>query len=204
MADVASAAGQSISDILVQIKKKVVAATDVSLDTASRNALNEDFQSLKNQITSIVQNASFNGTNLLDGSITPGIQVLADADAKHKLTIASENLTLSGSIITLTNASTHHDGRRAPRRRLTQIATSLQNVNSALARLGSAQKKVEAHATFVSKLINSLNSGIGNLVDADLAQTSAQLQALQVKQQLGVQAIAIANSRPQILLTLFR
>ncbi|MFZ1991209.1 MAG: flagellin, partial [Alphaproteobacteria bacterium] len=77
-------------------------------------------------------------------------------------------------------------------------------VNAALARLGSAQKKVEGHATFVSKLIDSLNSGIGNLVDADLAQTSAKLQALQVKQQLGVQAIAIANSRPQILLTLFR
>ena len=203
VADVAGAAGQSISDILVQIKQKVVAATDVSLDTASRNALNEDFQSLKNQITSIVQNASFNGTNLLDGSATPGLQVLADADAKHTLTIASENLTLSGAVITLSSASSITTVAGASQA-LTQIATSLQNVNAALARLGSAQKKVEAHGTFVAKLIDSLNSGIGNLVDADRAQASAKLQALQVKQQLGVQAIAIANSRPQILLTLFR
>jgi flagellin len=201
--DVAVAAGQSISDILVEIKQKVVAATDVSLDTASREALNEDFQSLKNQITSIVQNASFNGANLLDGSITPGIEVLADADAQHKLTIGSENMTLSGAIITLTTSSDIGTVTGASAA-LNQIDASLQNVNSALARIGSAGTKVDAHASFVSKLIDSLNSGIGNLVDADMATASAQLQALQVKQQLGVQAIAIANSRPQIILSLFQ
>jgi len=201
--DVATAAGQSISDILVEIKQKVVAATDVSLDTASREALNEDFQSLKNQITSIVQNASFNGANLLDGSITPGIQVLADADAQHKLTIGSENLTLSGAIITLTTTSDISTVTGASAA-LGQIGASLNNVNSALARIGSAGKKLDAHSSFVSKLIDSLNSGIGNLVDADMATASAKLQALQVKQQLGVQAISIANSRPQILLSLFR
>lgn len=201
--DVALAAGESISDILVQMKEKVVAASDVSLDTSARNALNEDFTALVKQIQSIVTNAKFDGANLLDGSITPGIAVLADADATNRLTINSENLNLSGAIITLASTATI-DTLAGASSALTQVNASLQNVNSALARIGSAGKKIDAHANFVDKLVASLKGGIGNLVDADLAVESANLQALQVKQQLGVQSLAIANSRPQILLSLFR
>jgi flagellin len=84
------------------------------------------------------------------------------------------------------------------------VNTSLQNVNNALAKLGTGSKKLTIHSTFVSQLSDALTTGIGNLVDANLAQTSAQLQSLQVKQQLGVQALSIANSAPQILLGLFR
>ena len=68
---------------------------------------------------------------------------------------------------------------------------------------GSDAKKLEAHSGFVNKLMDALNSGIGDLVDADMAKESAKLQALQVKQQLGVQALSIANSQPQIILNLF-
>jgi flagellin len=60
------------------------------------------------------------------------------------------------------------------------------------------------HKSFVSKLVDELNNGIGNLVDADLAKESANLSALQTKQQLGVQALSIANQAPQMLLALFR
>jgi flagellin len=77
-------------------------------------------------------------------------------------------------------------------------------VNAALARLGSGAKKFTIQQDFISKLIDTLNGGIGNLVDADLAVESARLQALQVKQQLGVQALSIANQQPQIILSLFR
>lgn len=201
--DVALAAGESISDILVEMKEKVVAASDVSLDTAARNALNEDFTALLRQIQSIVNNAKFDGANLLDGSITPGIAVLADAEATSRLTIASENLNLSGAIITLASTATITSVTAASAA-LAAVNTSLENVNSALARIGSAGKKIDAHAVFVEKLVSSLKGGIGNLVDADLAVESANLQALQVKQQLGVQSLAIANQRPQILLSLFR
>ena len=79
----------------------------------------------------------------------------------------------------------------------------LDQWNQALANLGSDLKKMEAHRTFVGKLTDSLTEGVGNLVDADLAKESARLQALQVKQQLGVQALSIANSEPQIILNLF-
>ena len=83
------------------------------------------------------------------------------------------------------------------------IEASLTNVNSALARLSSGEKKFSVHIDFVQKLSDTLTAGIGNLVDADMAKESARLQALQVKQQLGVQALAIANSSPQIILSLF-
>jgi flagellin len=84
------------------------------------------------------------------------------------------------------------------------INTSLENVNAALARLGSSSKQISIQNEFIGKLIDTLNAGIGNLVDADLATESAKLQALQVKQQLGVQALAIANSAPAIAISLFR
>jgi len=77
-------------------------------------------------------------------------------------------------------------------------------VNASLAKLASGEKKFIVQNDFVSKLVDTLNAGIGNLVDADMAVESARLQSLQVKQQLGVQALSIANSQPQIILSLFR
>ena len=199
--DVALAAGESISDLLVEMKAKVVAASDVSLDTASRNALNEDFQALKEQITSIVGNANFDGANILQSGASD-IRVLADSDATSWLTIGAEDLSLSGSVVTL-QATTAINTLTNASAALALVNGSLTNVNASLARIGTDGKKIEAHQVFVSKLVDSLNGGIGNLVDADLAKESAQLQALQVKQQLGAQALSIANQRPQILLSLF-
>ena len=200
--DVAISAGTSISDLLNELKGKALAAADASLDTASRNALNADFIALRDQITTIVQNAAFNGTNLVDGS-TANIQALASADGIRKITVQGENLKLSGAIITIKTTSTISTAAKAS----TMIATlsaSLQNVNAALAKLASGEKKFNIQHDFVSKLVDTLNTGIGNLVDADMAVESAKLQSLQVKQQLGVQALSIANSQPQIILSLFK
>ena len=77
-------------------------------------------------------------------------------------------------------------------------------MNSAVAKLGTEANQVTTSLSFVSKLSDSLTSGIGNLVDADVAAESATLQALQTKQQLGVQALSIANSSSSNLLSLFR
>ncbi|HZZ34111.1 MAG TPA: flagellin, partial [Caulobacteraceae bacterium] len=74
----------------------------------------------------------------------------------------------------------------------------------ALAKLGTGSKSLSSHQTFVGKLQDTLDAGVGNLVDADLAKESARLQALQTKQQLGIQALAIANSSTSSLLGLFR
>ena len=83
------------------------------------------------------------------------------------------------------------------------IETSLDNLSTALAKLGTASKSLEIHKNFTTKLSDALEVGIGNLVDADLAKESARLQSLQVKQQLGVQALSIANQAPQTILSFF-
>ncbi len=200
--DVALSAGQSISDLLIQMKQKAIAASDASMDTASRAALNEDFSALRDQIKTIVSNAVFNGFDLIDGSTTQ-ITALASADGTKKITVKAENMSLSGSIVKVSTAASI-TSQTAASTMIATIETSLNNVNSALARLSSGSKKFSIQADFVQKLSDTLTAGIGNLVDADMAKESALLQSLQVKQQLGVQALSIANQAPSITLSLFR
>jgi flagellin len=200
--DVALSAGQSISDLLIQMKQQALSASDQSLDTASRQAMNEDFQALAAQITSIVQNAQFNGFNLINGSTTQ-ISALASSDGAHKITVSAQNMSLSGSIITIATTASISTQSKASAM-ISTVESSLTNVDSALASLSSGASKLSVQGTFVSELSNNLTTGIGNLVDADMATESAMLQSLQVKQQLGVQALSIANQSPQIILSLFK
>jgi flagellin len=200
--DVAMSAGQSISDLLIQMKAKALSAADASLDTASRQALNQDFVALRDQISTIVKNAVFNGFNLIDGS-TNQISALASSDGVRHIDVGAQKMTLSGSIVTIGTASTISTLTKAT----TMIATlqaSLANVNSALAKLSSGSKKFSIQLDFTQKLSDTLTTGIGHMVDADMAKESALLTSLQTKQQLGVQALSIANQAPQIVLSLFK
>jgi len=202
IAEVSLAAGETISDLMVQLKEKVVAAMDTSLDVNSRTALDSDFKAILRQITQVVTNSSFDGANLLDGA-GGNIQFLSNAEATSRLTLSTRTLALGGSNITIpANAGITTVTIAATV--LARLDTSISNVNQALGNLGSQAKQVDAHLTFVSKLTDVLESGVGNLVDADLAKESARLQALQVQQQLGAQALSIANAAPQIILQLFR
>jgi flagellin len=200
--DVALSAGQSISDLLIQLKQKALSAADPSLDTASRQALNANFVALRDQISTIVKNAVFNNFNLVDGS-TNMVQALASADGTRRVTAQAQNMNLSGTIVTIKSTSTVSTQAKASAL-ITVIQASLTNVNSALAKLSSGAAKFSIQASFTQKLSDTLTAGIGNLVDANMAQESAMLQSLQVKQQLGVQALAIANQAPQTILSLFK
>ena len=200
--DVALSAGQSISDLLIQMKQKALSASDSSLDTASRQALNANFTALRDQITTIVTNASFNGFNLVNGTNST-ITALASADGSRRITTSGQNMKLSGSIVSVATTASISTQAKASTLVAT-IQTSLTNVNSALAKLSAGAAKFSIQATFAQKLSDTLTTGIGNLVDANMAQESAQLQSLQVKQQLGIQALSIANQAPQTILSLFR
>ena len=200
--DVALAAGEAVSDILVEMKEKALAASDSSLDAASRTALNEDFKALRDQIGKIVSNASFNGTNMINNTVT-SISALANASGSSTISIQDENLSLGGGVVTLA-ATASMESAGAASTIAGTISTSINNLNASLARLGTASKSLGIHKDFVGKLSDSLEKGIGNLVDADLAKESARLQSLQVKQQLGVQALSIANSAPSTILGYFR
>src|SRR6201996_8505034 len=98
--DVAMSAGQQVSDLLTQMKAKVLAASDTSLDSTSRTALNEDFKSLRDQISKVVSNADFNGVNMVKSGGTT-IYALANDTGSTKMTVAAEDLSLGGANISL-------------------------------------------------------------------------------------------------------
>ena len=86
----------------------------------------------------------------------------------------------------------------------TAVNSAIDTVNAAVAALGTSSNSLDASAEFVSSLTDALTTGVGQLVDADMAEESANLQALQTRQQLGIQALSIANSQPSSILSLFR
>jgi flagellin len=131
------------------------------------------------------------------------VTALANADGTSKITVAAQSLALGGANVTVAATASLSTATIAAAM-VTTVSTSITNVGAALAKLGTGSKSLEAHLNFVGKLQDSLDAGVGNLVDADLAKESAKLQALQTKQQLGIQALSIANSSSSALLGLFR
>jgi flagellin len=230
MADVALAAGEKISDLLVQMREKAVAASIDNLNSSSRAAYNDDFMSLRDQVNQYVGNAVFDGANLLDGGNDPVIPTLGGTFSFLANTTGTQMIDLPISDFRLLDTTTPAPPAPVPpavavpydpdqmhieetsnllsaddatdvRNR---IAASLEFVNGQLGRIGSAAKRIQTHMTFITSLQDSIKGGIGNLVDADLAVESARLQAAQVRQQLGTQALSIANQAPQSILSLFR
>jgi flagellin len=201
-ADVALAAGEAVADLLVQLKEKAVAAKDPGADAATKTALNNDFIQLRDQITSIVSNANFNGVNVVKNGGDAVVGITNDTGSQT-ITVAAQDLSLTGTNVTITAATTITTSALASAA-VDALETSITNVNAALSRLGSGAKRLELQQNFVSKLSDAIETGIGNLVDADLAKESAKLQSLQVKQQLGLQALSIANQAPGTVLSLFR
>ena len=212
VADTASAAGQAVSDLVTQLKAKALAYSDASNSLQDKAAYNQEYKALYAQIASVTSNASFDGVNLIDGS-TGAVSALANAQGSASIAIAHQDLTtsagppagaLSGLPADLSAAPADFTSPGTTTTTLALFDTGLQNVNNALATLGTGSKQLDNHLSFITKLQDSLTTGIGNLVDADVAKESANLTALQTKQQLGVQALSIANSAPQAILSLFR
>lgn len=200
VADVSLAAGESISDLIIQMRQKAVAASDPSQTAESRAAYDDDFQSLVRSVQQFADGASFDGVNLLNDSLAAPLAFLANADAVDTITIDPQDMTSAGLGLSTVDLLSEANATTA----LAAIDAALATVNSGLATLGSQAKQIETHNTFVTKLMDALETGIGKLVDADLAKESARLQALQVQQQLGAQSLGIANQAPQIILSLFR
>ncbi|WP_020397831.1 flagellin [Kordiimonas gwangyangensis] len=200
--DVAIAAAEAVSDLLIEMKQKAVAAKDTGLDTASRQSLSRDFAQLRDQITSIIENAEFNGVNAVKSG-GRDISAITNATASNSLVIAAQDLSLGGSNISISAGQTI-DTASGASSVVDMITAAIDNVNASLSTLGAGAKRIEVQQSFVTKLSDTIEVGIGNLVDADLAREAANLQALQVKQQLGLQALAIANQTPSAILALFR
>ncbi|TCM17690.1 flagellin [Novosphingobium sp. PhB165] len=204
--DVAVSGAEQISDLMNDMKSKAYEAASAT-DSGTLSALQKDYDGLKSQIDSIIKSSDFNGVNLLDSS-GGSVSSLQTLDTSNLLKVGSVNLTsLKGSsTVSLGSLSGSTDLASA-----SSAATAVTNLdalstalNDKLSTLGAASRQIDGQLDFTSKLSDTIETGIGNLVDADLAKESAKLQALQVQQQLGVQALSIANQAPQTILSLFR
>ena len=200
--DVAMSAGETVSDLLLQMKEKALAAADSSIDAASRTALSEEFVALRASLTRAVTTAEFNGANMLRGATATGVRALGDvnATAGGLVSVAAQTLTITVLAIATAALTTKTLASTA----IGLVTTAITNTSAKLARLGTGSRALGYQLDFVRKLQDGLDAGVGNLVDADLAKESAKLQALQTKQQLGIQALSIANQSSSILLGLFR
>jgi flagellin len=206
---VASSAAEQIVEELNGIKELIVSAQSENVD---HTTIQNDIAQRTAQVASIVGAAQFNGANLLatdvDGNGATGLSVLSSLDrvgtgapAASTIDVASvdfqANLDLSGNLTAITDTATAATA-------LGEIEAFIQTAVDGAAALGAASSRLESQSSFVSKLTDSLTSGVGALVDADLEETSARLQALQVQQQLATQSLSIANQAPQAILSLFR
>lgn len=202
---VARGATESISDLLKDMKKTIVSAQDATQD---KDKLQGQLDQLASQINGVISSAQFNGLNLVNGSETATVEFLSSLDRDNTGTVTAATIDIDPTTTDLTAVHTAvaaydlTDPAQAAAA-LTDIETQLQTVLTAAATFGSVGSRMEIQSSFLGKLSDAMTSGIGSLVDADMEEVSARLQALQVQQQLGTQSLAIANQAPQSLLKLF-
>jgi len=206
---VASAAADQIVDVLEDMKALAVSANSENVDFGKIQA---EIAERSAQVGSIVAAAQFNGANLLatdvDGNGATSLSVISSLDrvgtaAPTIATIAVATVDFEANIDLAANLTAITDTADAATA-LGEIETFLQTAIDGAAALGASAKRLEDQQVFVSKLSDALKSGVGSLVDTDMEAASARLQALQTQQQLGVQALSIANQAPQTLLQLFQ
>ena len=139
------------------------------------------------------------GANL---SITTGLVGATGAPAS--LTISGATTSNNGNFYNVMDIDITNATATDLNNYLGAVDAMFQKVTSAASDLGSVQSRISSQQTFVKALMNSIDSGVGSLVDADMNEASTRLKALQTQQQLGIQALSIANSNSQSILSLFR
>ncbi|MNH48739.1 Flagellin [compost metagenome] len=193
--DVALAAGETITKALEEQKSLAVAIESSVAGSAAETAYLADFNALGNEITKALGGATFDGVNLFS-TAAADIQVKTGTGATDLFTLKA---TGAATAVATAGGSILRAGATAA-----AVDTALKGFTAELGALGTKSKSLERSLSFTSKMQDALEVGVGNLVDADLAKESARLTALQTKQQLGVQALSIANQSSSVLLGLFR
>ena len=203
--DVAQAAGETIVAALTEQKNLAVA-----IGTAKGDALKAyvaDYNALGSEITKSLAGATFDGVNLFSATTATGaITVNTGTKAADTFTLKAASgaatAVASSAVVTVADYTAPTAGEVGGLGAL--VDGAITAFTATLADFGTKSKSLDRQLTFTSKIQDAIETGVGNLVDADLAKESARLTALQTKQQLGVQALSIANQSSSVLLSLFR
>ena len=194
--DVAIAGATALSNLLTDMKKKVVEGMNAANTAQQQTILDADYTQLKAQFNTFITNAVFNGKNLISAAST-ALSVISTTSG-GTISVAAQDMQVVSSTFTSISTTT------IAATELTKVDAAITSVSTALGALGGSSRSLTFQNDFINSIADALQEGLGAVVDADLAKESAMLQSLQVKQQLGVQALAIANKAPEILLGLFR
>jgi flagellin len=231
--DVASAAMNTTSDLLTQIKTKLVAALEPGVD---KTKVQSEITQLQKQLQSVADSSVFSGQNWLSvdssasgynatksvvssfsrsgttvsiGTIDVDVSSTKLYDSADQSGIidkdrTSGSTTAKVSTLDISSLTDSSADQTTLKDYVSMVDSALTDVTSAASDLGAVKTRIGMQSTFVSNLMDSVTKGIGNLVDADMNQESTKLQALQVQQQLGVQSLSIANQSSQQILSLFK
>jgi flagellin len=214
-----SAAMNSTISVMDAIKNDLVTASNPG---ANLSQIQSDITAQQNILLSIGQSATFTGQNFLE-TTGGNVNLVASYDPTNGvsfLTINTSNTQLFETTVGATEGILGSAGAAsgvsilnmnivgaAPTQianMLTDVQTALSSITTAAGILGSTTTNLTAQQNFVSNLSDSLTTGVGSLVDANMNEAATKLAALQVQQQLGVQALGIANSNTQLILKLFQ
>ncbi|MDP1631339.1 MAG: flagellin [Caulobacter sp.] len=196
--DVAIAAGETISGLLVKIKQMALPLLENDQQNAALLALSSDYLDFLDQIDAAAASASFAGMNLISSGGADQVKALANTVGSETIDLDHVDLSTDSPAIN----PLRPDG--VGYITIADIDFAIASTNAALAKLGTGSKALEAHLVFVRKQQDTVQAGIGRLVDADLARESARLQSERVKQELAVTALGVANSGPSMLLQLLQ
>jgi len=200
LGSVTQAALTNISDLIGNLQAKITQLADGSISASQRTIYTADFNAMTSQISNFISQASYNGTNLLSAA-SVAKTFLADTNATT-LTMASQSATAAG-FTTFTGAANVSSASQASAA-LTSLTTFQQVVATSLGANAADTRTLTLQSSFVNAIVDATTTGLGAIVDADIGKASASVQALQVRQQLGIQSLSIANQQPSVLLGLFR
>jgi flagellin len=199
----------SVSNTMASMRSVLLDLTDANVSGTQRAQYVTQYQSLLASVKNNIMDAGYNGKTLI-GNITGSNGSFARVATIRNEFGASYGIATyggSGLYASINFTSTQLNSATAVAALITATGTfsnSANNVGTALNTVGSEVNFVNNQVSYNSNKIDALNTGLGSLVDADLAKESAQLQALQIRQQLGTQALSLANQAPQTLLSLFK
>jgi flagellin len=204
ISDTAITAAEQAMKQLSAIKGTAAQAMTDGLDDNQRLALQQQYETQMQTLQTFIRNASFDDSNVLDGSQPNGVSFIADAEASQTVTLEGRNLLPGGGVIVAMPSTTALNNTQSAADTHRLIDDSIANLGDQLTSMGAERRRIEAQKGFVARLADALAAGVGRMVDTDLAAESALIQALQIKQELSASSVSIANAAPHALLALLR
>ncbi len=198
LASVTQGALTAISDAVGNLEAKLTQLADGSITAGQRAIYTVDYNALTSQISNFISQANYNGTNLLSAA-SSSKTFLASVDATTLSLSSQSSVQAAFTTFTASSVATASEATLA----ITSLATFETAVSTSLAQNASESRSLSLQSNFTNTITDAITTGIGALVDADIGKAAAAVQALQVRQQLGIQSLAIANQQPSRLLGLF-